>query len=132
MSIEGVTVRQADALRAIAAHIDTHGVSPSYDELQRALSLHGKSSINRLVGGLQQRGLIERQGRLARSIVVTALGRARMGAAAPAAGGFGALPVELQVKLAAHCNDSGDSPEHVIADAVRLHLDSFDLVEEAA
>jgi SOS-response transcriptional repressor LexA len=129
MVIEGVTRRQADMLLAIVAHIDRTGRSPSYRDLQAATGSRNKSNVHRLVDGFQQRGLIERTSGRGYSIVVTKLGRERIGRPPVQLDAFAALPADVRASLEAHCKRTGENPAAVVADAIKLHLDSFDLVE---
>lgn len=46
------------------------GVSPSYDEMKDALGLASKSGINRIIRGLEERGMIRRMPNHARMINV--------------------------------------------------------------
>ena len=52
----GLTSRMKDCFDAIETHITVHGCSPSYLQLQNALTLGSKSTVCRLVYELRQRG----------------------------------------------------------------------------
>jgi repressor LexA len=56
----GLTPQQNRLWRAIAAHVDEHGISPSYDDLKARLGLASKSGIARLLDQLEDRGFISR------------------------------------------------------------------------
>lgn len=127
VAIEGVTRRQADCLRAIVNQVDAGGASPSLRDLRGALGVASLTRVRALLIGLEERGLIERAPKRARSIVVTKLGRERLSRSALQ---IGALPADLRASLESHCQRTGDNPADVIRDALRLHLDSFDLVED--
>ena len=64
----GLTKRQADLLAFIRDYLAEHGHSPSFEEMQIALELAGKSSIAKLVSALENRGHITRRRYEARSI----------------------------------------------------------------
>ena len=57
----GLTLRQAQCLDAIKAHIAAHWIAPSYRELQAALGLASLSGVHRLLAGLEERGHIRRR-----------------------------------------------------------------------
>lgn len=63
-----MTRRQRDALNFIAAYIQEHGISPSFDEINIGLGLNSKSGVHRLVEALRERGEIEYLPYRARSI----------------------------------------------------------------
>lgn len=63
-----LTPRQCDALSFIRDTIAARGVSPSYEEIGRAVNIASKSSVSRLVLGLEQRGAIRRIPNLKRTI----------------------------------------------------------------
>jgi SOS-response transcriptional repressor LexA len=66
-----LTQRQRDLLTFLEGYIRANGgVSPSYREMARALGLKSQSGIHRLIGGLEERGFIERRQRLRRSISI--------------------------------------------------------------
>lgn len=66
-----LTHRQAALLRYLTAwQEDGHGVSPSFEQMQRALNLKSKSGIHRLIVSLEERGYIERMRHRARAIRV--------------------------------------------------------------
>lgn len=111
----GLTSRERECLDVIQAHIARYRSSPSYDDIAIGLGLSSKSSIHRLVTGLEKRGHIVRQFGSKRSIALVA---------APAAPLPGyTLPSTVEVALRAHCRKSGDDPADVIVDAVALFLD---------
>lgn len=66
----GLTKRQADLLAFLRQHQAAHGYGPSFDEMMVALGLASKSGIFRLLGGLENRGLIRRQPNRARSVLL--------------------------------------------------------------
>lgn len=65
----GLTPRQRDAMLFIQSAYEATGVGPSYDEIKNGLGLASKSSINRLVVSLEQRGYLGRVSGAGRSIV---------------------------------------------------------------
>ena len=65
--------RQQDLLRFIHGYQLAHGgVSPSQSECARGLGLASKHSVHRMLGELEERGLIRRQPARARAIEVLA------------------------------------------------------------
>ncbi|MFG1461767.1 helix-turn-helix domain-containing protein [Xanthobacter sp. DSM 24535] len=56
-----MTPKQRDALRVISTAIASDGCSPTYDQIAAALGLRNKSGVHRLVNGLIERGLLERE-----------------------------------------------------------------------
>ena len=68
-----LTRKQYELLVYIKKHLDTHGVSPSFDEMKEALALKSKSGIHRLITGLEERGFIRRLPHRARALEVVRL-----------------------------------------------------------
>lgn len=69
--VSGMTPRQKDLLEFIRSYSsESGGIAPSYDEMKNAIGVASKSGINRLVCGLEERGLIRRLKQRERSIVV--------------------------------------------------------------
>jgi SOS-response transcriptional repressor LexA len=66
----GLTKTQARALNFIARYIVTHGVAPTYDEIAAELDLSSKSSVNRILTGLEERGRIRKFANRARGIEI--------------------------------------------------------------
>ncbi|TKT80011.1 hypothetical protein [Aquamicrobium sp. LC103] len=66
----GLTHRQREVLEFIRAYCSAHGVTPSYSEIAAALGIASKASIARLIGGLVERGFIDRIPHRPRSIVI--------------------------------------------------------------
>lgn len=67
----GLTPKQDECLRFIAQYIkDTGGISPSFEEIRIALNVESKSSVARLVGGLEVRGFIRRIPNATRSLAL--------------------------------------------------------------
>lgn len=56
-----MTPKQRDTLRFIGTTIASDGCSPTYDQIAAALGLRNKSGVHRLVNGLIERGLLERE-----------------------------------------------------------------------
>lgn len=55
----GMTERQRELYDFIKAQISCTGLAPNYDEMAFAMNVGSKSTINRLVSGLRDRGLIK-------------------------------------------------------------------------
>jgi len=66
----GLTLAQKNALDFITSYIARYGYSPSFDEIKKALGLHSKSGVFRLVRALQERGRIRVLRNRARSITI--------------------------------------------------------------
>lgn len=68
-----LTSRQHDALRFVAGYLEAHeGVSPTLDQIRRALGLGSKSSVVRLLDALEERGHLRRARYRQQSIEVLA------------------------------------------------------------
>lgn len=63
-----LTQRQLQLLNFIAEYYQEKGVSPSFDEMRRAMDLKSKSGIHRLVSSLEERGFIKRMAYRARAV----------------------------------------------------------------
>jgi SOS-response transcriptional repressor LexA len=66
----GLTPRMAELRDFIARYEATKGCAPSYDEMRQGLGLRSKSSINRLLGGLQERGVASRTPNAQRTVTI--------------------------------------------------------------
>lgn len=73
--VSGLTGRQRDLAIFIETYVASHGVAPSYDEMVSGLGLASKSGINRLLRGLEERGVVDTIPARARAI--TLIGSAR-------------------------------------------------------
>ena len=63
-----LTLKQNQLLSFLIKKIEENGVSPSYEEICKELSLKSKSGIHRIVKSLEERGYIERLENRARAI----------------------------------------------------------------
>ena len=63
-----LTFKQNQLLSFLIKKIEENGVSPSYEEICKELSLKSKSGIHRIVKSLEERGYIERLKNRARAI----------------------------------------------------------------
>ena len=68
-----LTRKQHELLTFINKWLETHGVSPSFDEMKEALGLKSKSGIHRLITGLEEREFIRRLPHRARALEVLRL-----------------------------------------------------------
>jgi repressor LexA len=68
-----LTHRQYELLRFIHERLKESGVPPSFDEMKEALDLRSKSSIQRMIMALEERGFIRRLPNRARAIEVICL-----------------------------------------------------------
>ena len=65
-----VTEQQRRVYDFIRAYINIHGVSPSYEEIAKGLSLKAKGNIHRIVHKIQKAGMISLRGKRFRSIQI--------------------------------------------------------------
>ena len=63
-----LTLKQNQLLTFLIKRLEEQGVSPSYEEICKELSLKSKSGIHRIVKSLEERGYIERLENRARAI----------------------------------------------------------------
>ena len=63
-----LTLKQNQLLTFLIKRLEEYGVSPSYEEICKELSLKSKSGIHRIVKSLEERGYIERLENRARAI----------------------------------------------------------------
>ncbi len=68
-----LTKKQKDLLIFINTHIQSEGISPSFDEMKVALNLKSKSGIHRLIKALEEREFIKRLPNRARALEVLKL-----------------------------------------------------------
>ena len=68
-----LTKKQYELLIFIDNKLRNSGVSPSFDEMRRALDLKSKSGIHRLITGLEERGFIRRLPHRARALEIIKL-----------------------------------------------------------
>jgi SOS-response transcriptional repressor LexA len=114
MSVQyGMAEREARTYRFIRAWQATKGYCPSLQEIADGIGYRSKTAVHNAVKELQRRGFVAKQ-RAKRSIVLTTEGYRVI------------LAPDLAMRLESHAQATGDPPEAVIADAVALHLDSFD------
>jgi SOS-response transcriptional repressor LexA len=71
--VSGLTPKQSRLLYFIRAQIDASGVAPTFADMALALGIKSKSGIHRIVTGLEERGYVERNPRLYRSIQIIAM-----------------------------------------------------------
>jgi SOS-response transcriptional repressor LexA len=119
----GLTEPQRDALFFIRSYLGVTGVSPSLDDIRRALGLSSRTQALALVRQLEARGHIRRGKKLSqRSISLCETGYRVM------------PPADLQLLLEGFAQKRGLPPEQIILDAVQLYLSdsvSMDLRPEA-
>jgi SOS-response transcriptional repressor LexA len=108
----GLTPQQARCLDAIVAHLDAHGMSPTIEEIRVATGIKSKSTIHRQLRGLRDRSRITWSAGKPRSILVLASAQI-------------VLPIRLRAELARFCEKHHEVPEHVVADALTIHLDQL-------
>lgn len=110
-----MTPRQADALEAIHKFHLTHGFSPSYADLAKALGLASMSGVARLVRALDRGGYIRFSSHRARSIEIIRRPTGTHG-----------FRAEIEDALAEYCRQGNLEPETVIAEAVAAYLGVID------
>lgn len=66
----GVTKKQSDLLDFIKQYVTQHGVSPSFDEMADYMGIKSRGNIHRYLEALTERGLIRRDQKFRRSLVV--------------------------------------------------------------
>ncbi len=76
--ITGLTRKQNELFRYIAAYTEANGIAPSLDEMTDALGLSSKSGTHRLLVCLEERGWIRREKGLARALVIEDAAKARL------------------------------------------------------
>ena len=64
----GLTPRQSDCLAVIQKALGERGIAPSFDEIAASMRLKSKSGVDRLLRGLEERGVIRRLPYRARGI----------------------------------------------------------------
>ena len=90
---------QKVVLDLIRTHIEATGMAPNYDEIAEACGFKSRSTVHRIMGHLEERGLIERSPRRARGVRLTST---RPSAGQPAGWNTGPHPVQnLKSALAA-------------------------------
>ncbi|MFG1410307.1 MarR family transcriptional regulator [Xanthobacter sp. VTT E-85241] len=112
-----MTPKQRDALRFIGAAIASDGCSPTYDQIAAALGLRNKSGVHRLVNGLIERGLLEREtaGVRRQALRLTELAK-RLDRVAIE------IDQALAADLARFAAEKGLSPDQAGAEAIRQFL----------
>lgn len=65
-----LTLKQKELLDFIQEYFEATGLSPSFDEMKKALSIASKSGIYRLVLSLEDRGFIRRIPKRARALKI--------------------------------------------------------------
>ncbi|AKK19922.1 transcriptional repressor LexA [Candidatus Liberibacter africanus] len=65
-----LTLKQRELLYFIQEYFESTGISPSFDEMKKALSIASKSGIYRLIISLEERGFIRRIPKRARALQI--------------------------------------------------------------
>ena len=66
-----LTKKQKELFEYLGKYISENSISPSFEEMKKAVNLKSKSGIHRLVTSLEQRGFIKRLKHKARAIEIT-------------------------------------------------------------
>lgn len=77
--------RQLEMLRVIHAHQQEHGYSPSYREIGDAMGIGSTNCVSGMFDVLVKKGCATKSTTTARSLLLTARGRAAIGAVSPKA-----------------------------------------------
>ena len=65
-----LTPKQLSLLRFIESYINSNGISPSFEEMKKAVRLQSKSGVHRLIMALVERGFLKRLPNRARALEV--------------------------------------------------------------
>ncbi len=68
-----LTAKQHELIRFIQQRLEETGISPSFEEMKKALDLKSKSGVHRLISALEERGFIRRLPNRARALEVVKL-----------------------------------------------------------
>lgn len=98
-----LTAKQRELLLFIDARLKESGISPSFDEMRKALELKSKSGVHRLISALEERGFIRRLPNRARALDVVKLPEIHPAAAAI---------IPLRPAAPTPANDTVDLPLH--------------------
>ena len=63
-----LTKKQKELFEYLGKYISENSISPSFEEMKKAVNLKSKSGIHRLVTSLEQRGFIKRLKHKARAM----------------------------------------------------------------
>ena len=63
-----MTPRQSLCYKFVQKYWGEHGVAPTYNEIAEHMGVKNRSTVNRLVNSMVQRGLFEHEPKLARSV----------------------------------------------------------------
>lgn len=96
-----LTAKQRELLFFIDDRLKQDGVSPSFDEMRKALDLRSKSGVHRLISALEERGFIRRLPNRARALEVVKLPETRSATVTP-----------IRPAAPAPANDTIDIPLH--------------------
>jgi len=65
-----MTPKQKQLFDYLSFEIESTGICPSFEEMMRAMGLHSKSGVHRLVNALKKQGLIDFLPRMSRTITI--------------------------------------------------------------
>lgn len=85
---QGLTARQAELLAFIRSSIKHNGCAPSYSEMAGAIGISSRGAVAGIVDRLEERGVIRRVAKSARSISIVEQG---------------GLPAALETRIATYC-----------------------------
>lgn len=108
-----LTRQQLSALTFIRDFTEANSVSPTYTEIAAHMGLMSKSSVSRLVDGLESRGFIFRRKHLERGIEVRRM---------PEVPASVYIPLHLREKVAAVCAREGIAVGTLVAEALAAYL----------
>lgn len=107
----GLTLRAAELLAVIRAWKVQHGCAPTYDEMAAEMGMASRSSIHRLIGQLEYRGLVRRLHGKRQSVEVVQPRTIT-------------LPEDVALSLRHAAREAGRTPEEHVAALVRSHCPS--------
>lgn len=117
----GLTRQQNACLTFILRYVDeSGGVSPSFDEIKKAIGLSSKSGVHRLLTALEERGFIERLPNRARSIHLHTWPAVKATASAE-----GLLGPRLAVLVDVMARADSKAPAEIIREAVEAYWDGW-------
>ena len=131
------TRRQQEVLDAIHQHLETNGYRPSYQQIATSLKLRSRAGIARMVGELEDQGLLERRrdsGHFSIEVTRTGFSPVEWLSSGPASDGTEkplVLPAFITGDYAPHTlrlfrvNDEGMSPEIKEDDVAIIELRDY-------
>ncbi len=118
----GLTQRQTDCLNFIRNTVAAGGKAPSFNDIKTAMGLANKSSVHRLISGLEDRGYIRRLPGRSRAIaVVDPTERTTF---------FSMLAPDIRQIISSIASAENTTPEVVMREWVRERAEALRYVEQ--